>query len=65
MQRLALLIVLAAFVAVLSVYLMRRAAREIEHRGGLSEMTTGGMMQKLAFFMLLCLIVYVSVSGAT
>lgn len=65
MQRLALLIIVAAFVAGLSVYLMRRVARGFEQRGGLSAMTTGGMMQKLAFFMLLCLIVYVSVSGAT
>ena len=65
MQRLAFLIIVAAFFALLSAYLMRRVTREFEHRGGLSQMTTGGMMQKLAFFMLLCLIVYVSVSGAT
>ena len=65
MQRLALLIFIAAFVAAISVFLMRRAARGFEQRGGLSAMTTGGMMQKIAFFMLLCLIVYVSVSGAT
>ncbi len=65
MQRLALLIIVAALVAMLSAFLMRRVAQKFEQRGGLHAMTTGGMMQKVAFFMLLCLIVYVSISGAT
>jgi hypothetical protein len=63
MPRLALALLAVTVAIVLIAYLMRSVTRQIEQKGGLTAMTTGGMMQKVAFFMLLCLIVYVSVSG--
>ena len=65
MQRLALAVLAVAIVAALIALLTRSVARRVEDRGGVSAMTTGGMMQKVAFFLLLCLIIYVSVSGAS
>lgn len=65
MQRLALALLAVSIAIALIAYVMRDVTRRIEQKGGLSAMTTGGMMQKVAFFMLLCLIVYVSVSGAS
>lgn len=65
MQRLALALLFVSIAITLIAFLTRRLTRRVENSGGLSAMTTGGMMQKLAFFMLLCLIVYVSVSGAS
>ena len=64
MQRLALAILAVSIAITLIAYVMRGVVRRVDETGGLSAMTTGGMMQKVAFFMLLCLIVYVSVSGA-
>lgn len=65
MQRLALALLAVSIAITLIAYVIRGVTRRVEQRGGLSAMTTGGMMQKVAFFMLLCLIVYVSVSGAS
>ena len=65
MQRLALAILVAVIAATAIALLMRSAARAFERSGGVSGITTGGMMQKVAFFLLLCLIIYVSVSGAS
>lgn len=65
MYRLALLIIGVACVAALSVFLVRQMTHMVEQQGGFRSVTTGGMMQKIAFFMLLCLIVYVSISGAS
>ncbi len=65
MQRLALAVLAVAIVAALIALLTRSVARTVEDRGGVSAMTAGGMMQKVAFFLLLCLIIYVSVSGAS
>ena len=64
MHRLAFAVLAVAVAAALVVFLARSAARSVENRGGLSALTTGGTMQKIAFFLLLCLIVYVSVTGA-
>ncbi len=64
MQRLALAILAVSVAITLIAFLVRGVTRRVEQRGGLSAVTTGGMMQRIAFFMLLCLIVYVSVSGA-
>ena len=65
MQRLALAILVAVIAATAIALLMRSVARTFERSGGVSAITTGGMMQKVAFFLLLCLIIYVSVSGAS
>lgn len=64
MQRLALAILAVSIAITLIAFVMRGVSRRFEQKGGLAAVTTGGMMQKVAFFMLLCLIVYVSVSGA-
>ena len=65
MQRLALAVIAVAIVTAVIAFVMRGIAREFESRGGLAAMTTGGTMQKVAFFLLLALILYVSVSGAS
>lgn len=63
MPRLALAILAVAIAMTLIAFLARSVTQRAQAKGGLSLLTTGGMMQKLAFFMLLCLIVYVSVGG--
>ena len=65
MPRLALAILAVAIAAALIALLMRSAARSFERMGGVSSITTGGVMQKVALFLLLCLIIYVAVSGAS
>lgn len=65
MARLAIALLAVSIAITLLALLIRHMTRQFEAKGGLSVMTTGGMMQKVAFFMLLCLIVYVSVSGAS
>lgn len=64
MQRLVLALLAVSIAITLIAFVMRGVTRRIEQNGGLSALTTGGMMQRVAFFMLLCLIVYVSVRGA-
>lgn len=65
MQRLLIAFLFAvAFAGVIAV-LARSATAAFERRGGVAAMTTGSAMQKAAFFLLLCLILYVSVSGAS
>ncbi len=65
MHRLAIAVIAVAIAISLVALVTRSIARGVENRGGLSAVTTGGTMQKIAFFMLLALIVYVSVSGAS
>jgi len=65
MQRLALAIIAVAIFAGIAALLVRAAARGIERAGGSTALTTGDSMQKAAFFLLLCLILYVSVNGAS
>jgi hypothetical protein len=65
MHRLALALIVAVIVVGLAVVLLRGAARSFERAGGTEVLTTGGTMQKAAFFLLLCLIMYVSVSGGS
>lgn len=65
MQRLALAIIAVAIVAGIAALVVRAAARGIERAGGSAAVTTGSAMQKAAFFLLLCLILYVSVNGAS
>lgn len=63
MQRVALAILVAAILVALSAVLIRAAARAVERVGTDPAIATGGTMQKAAFFLLLCLIMYVSVTG--
>lgn len=65
MQRLALAIIAVAIVAGMAAVLVRAAARGIERASGSDALTTGDTMQKAAFFLLLCLILYVSLNGAS
>ena len=65
MQRFALALIVAAILAGLVALLLKGAARGFERAGGTDALTTGGAMQKAAFFLLLCLILYVSVSGGS
>ena len=64
MQRLALAVIVIAILVSLVAILTRGIALAVEERGGLSQLTTGGTMQKVAFFLLLALILYVSLNGA-
>ena len=65
MQRFALAIIAVAIIAGIAAFAVRWAARGIERAGGSAALTTGSSMQKAAFFLLLCLILYVSVNGAS
>lgn len=65
MQRFALALIAAVVVAGLVTLAVRSAARSFERAGGTEALTSGGAMQKAAFFLLLCLIMYVSVSGGS
>lgn len=65
MPRLALAIIAVAIVIGLAAFLLRSAARAVDKVGTNPAIATGGTMQKAAFFLLLCLIMYVSVSGGT
>ena len=63
MMRVALAILVAAVLVTVSAILIRSAARAVERVGTSSDIASGGTMQKAAFFLLLCLIMYVSVTG--
>ncbi len=65
MQRFALALIAAAIVAGIAALLIRGAARSVARAGGTDALASGGTMQKAAFFLLLCLILYVSVSGGS
>ena len=62
MQRLVLAVLFLALVIAGIAYIARVAVKTAEAHGGVSALTTGGAMQKAAFFLLLCLIIYVSAS---
>lgn len=65
MQRLVLVLVLIAAIAAIVTIAARAIRRISEDPGGTSAAQAGGAMQKLSFFLLLCLILYVSLSGAS
>lgn len=65
MHRFALALIAAVVVVGLAAVLLRSAAQSFERAGGMDAFSSGGTMQKAAFFLLLCLIMYVSVSGAS
>ena len=46
MQRLALAVIAIAIVVAVIALVMRSIAREVENRGGLAELTTGGTMSR-------------------
>lgn len=63
--RLALALIAAVIVVGLTAVLLRSAAHSVERVAGSDALSSGGTMQKAAFFLLLCLIMYVSVSGGS
>lgn len=65
MQRLVLAAVIAAILAGLIVFLVRSARRLAADGVARVEREPGSAMQRVAFVLLLCLIVYVSFSGAS
>ncbi len=65
MHRLALALIVAVIVVGLAAVLLKSAARSVERVAGTDAFSSGGTMQKAAFFLLLCLIMYVSVSGGS
>ena len=65
MQRFALALFFALAVVGLVAALLRGVGRAAERRGGVAALTTGTAMQKAAFILLMCLIFYVSVTGAS
>lgn len=64
MQRVVLALILAAIAVAIAAVLVRAAARAVERVSTSEAIATGGTMQTLAYFLLLCLILYVSVTGA-
>ncbi|MEM9425391.1 MAG: hypothetical protein AAGA06_01695 [Pseudomonadota bacterium] len=58
-------LIAAVIVVGLTAVLLRSAARSVERVAGSDTLSSGGTMQKAAFFLLLCLIMYVSVSGGS
>lgn len=65
MQRLVLALLFLAVIAGLIALLARGVAAALGPKGGGPAFPTEDMMQKIAYFLLLCLIVYVSFSGAS
>jgi hypothetical protein len=65
MQRLILAILLVALAAAALAFVASRIARAVSPSDGSSPVATRSSMQKIAFFLLLCLIIYVSMSGAS
>lgn len=65
MQRFALALIAAVVVVGLATVLLRSAVQSVERIAGTDAFSSGGTMQKAAFFLLLCLIMYVSISGAS
>lgn len=65
MQRIALAILVVVIVIALAALLLRGASRVLNRVGTTPEIASGGTMQKVSFFLLLCLILYVSVSGGS
>lgn len=64
MQRFVLAFIFLALIAAGMAYLFRRLARSIERSDLSGGGITGGSMQKMSFFLLICLMVYVSLNGA-
>lgn len=65
MQRLVLALLFLAVIAGVIAMLARGAAFVMGDKAGPTTFATGDMMRKIAYFLLLCLIVYVSFSGAS
>lgn len=65
MQRIVLALIAAAAAIGLAALALRGAARAVERVEASDALSTGSAMQKAAFFLLLCLILYVSFSGGS
>lgn len=65
MQRFVLVLIAAAATVGLAALALRGAARAVERVEASDTLSTGSAMQKAAYFLLLCLILYVSFSGGS
>ncbi len=64
MLRVVLATLFVAAIVAVGAILMRGAARYFEAAGSPSRATSGGNMQRVAFFLLLALMVYAILSGS-
>ena len=65
MQRLVLAILIVALGALLIAFVASRIARLVSPPDGSAPVATRSAMEKVSFFLLICLMVYVSMSGAS
>lgn len=65
MQRLVLAVLFLALAAGAVAFLLRSLSRVVKRSGDLDAIDAEGSMPRLSFFLLLCLMVYVSLSGAS
>lgn len=65
MQRLVLAVLLVALAAAVVAFAASRIARAVNPPEGTAVVGGRSSMQKIAFFLLLCLMIYVSMSGAS
>ena len=65
MQRLVLAIVLVAVAAAVVGFIISRLAKAFDGPGDSGDAAARNPMQKISFFLLLCLIIYVAMSGAS
>ncbi len=64
MQRFVLAAIFVAVVVAIGAVLLKGAARVFDGDAGMSTRLSGNPMQKVAFFLLIALMIYVSMSGA-
>lgn len=64
MQRFVLALVFAAAIAAVVAFVLSRASRAVQQGDLSGAITRRTSMQKVSFFLLICLMVYVSLSGA-
>lgn len=65
MQRLALAVLFVTLATAFVAYLAGRFARFRDHAGSRDAFNTGDVMQRISFFLLMALMIYVFMNGAS
>lgn len=65
MQRLALAVLFVTLVTAIVAYLVGRFSRSRGDRVVSGDLSTGDSMQRISFFLLMCLMIYVAMNGAS
>lgn len=65
MQRLVLAVLFVTLAVAFVAYVAGRFSRRDDASAAGSAVATGGTMQKVSFFLLLCLMIYVAMNGAS